>query len=38
MWDEHKSGRADHAHALWAVLLLTNWLGKISGKHVFTAG
>jgi len=38
MWDEHKSGHADHAHALWAVLLLTNWLGKISGKHVFTAG
>ena len=38
MWDEHKSGRADHTHALWAVLLLTHWLGKISGKHVFTAG
>jgi asparagine synthase (glutamine-hydrolysing) len=38
MWEEHKSGRADHGHVLWAVLLLGHWLRKISGKHRLIAG
>jgi asparagine synthase (glutamine-hydrolysing) len=34
MWEEHKAGRANHTHVLWAVLLLGHWLRKTSGKHV----
>jgi asparagine synthase (glutamine-hydrolysing) len=26
MWLEHQSGRADHGHALWALLTLESWL------------
>ena len=26
LWREHQEGRADHAHALWALLTLAVWL------------
>ncbi len=27
-WDAHVSGRADHAHRLWAVLMLQDWRAR----------
>lgn len=26
LWEEHQTGRADHGHALWALLTLETWL------------
>ncbi len=31
-WSEHLSGRRDHAHALWAVLMLQAWRRRITGR------
>jgi len=30
LWAEHQSGRADHGHALWALLTLETWLRRMA--------
>jgi len=33
LWREHSSGRANHAFALWPILVLAEWLGRSAAER-----
>jgi asparagine synthase (glutamine-hydrolysing) len=38
IWDEHRSGRADHPHRLWQLVMLELWFRQfVDGAHAATA-
>ncbi|MGC9028708.1 MAG: asparagine synthase (glutamine-hydrolyzing) [Desulfomonilaceae bacterium] len=33
LWDEHQSGRCDHAHRLWLILIFQEWYRQFMGQR-----
>jgi asparagine synthase (glutamine-hydrolysing) len=33
IWNEHQSGRADHAHKIWLLLFFNEWFVQIGGRR-----